>query len=126
MNILHYRAADRMPAVHFGYWPEVLWEWAEQGHISRELAEGAAWDGSPAQRELDRILGWDCNWFTTVIRTEWIQRSTSRNTQVLNEASYSTITFATFSCYNTFFKIFVIMISVKSSTVSQYLIKTDF
>ena len=44
MNILRFQNADRMPAVHFGYWQELLWEWAEQGHISRELAAGA---GSP-------------------------------------------------------------------------------
>ena len=30
MNILHFKQADRMPAVHFGYWPELLQEWAEQ------------------------------------------------------------------------------------------------
>lgn len=64
MNILHYKNADRMPAVHFGYWGELLSEWAEQGHISRELAKGAARDGSPAQRELDALLGWDCCWTT--------------------------------------------------------------
>lgn len=28
MNILHYKPADRMPAVHFGYWEELLAEWA--------------------------------------------------------------------------------------------------
>lgn len=66
MNILHYKNADRMPAVHFGYWSELLDEWAEQGHISKELAVSARGDGSAGQRELDRILGWDCNWATTV------------------------------------------------------------
>ena len=38
MNILHYKNVDRLPAVHFGYWPELLVEWAEQGHISMDLA----------------------------------------------------------------------------------------
>lgn len=57
LNILHYRAADRMPAVHFGYWHELLAEWAEQGHISHELAKTAGADGSDAQKELDKILG---------------------------------------------------------------------
>ncbi len=66
MNILHYKPVDRLPAVHFGYWRELLQEWAEQGHISAELAEGALTDGSPAQRELDRMLGWDCNWHNIV------------------------------------------------------------
>ena len=52
-----------MPAVHFGYWQELLLEWAEQGHITKEMAEGAKHDGSPVQRELDKILGWDIVWY---------------------------------------------------------------
>ena len=56
MSILHYRSVDRLPAVHFGYWGEVLDEWAEQGHITREMAQGARGDGSAVQRELDRIM----------------------------------------------------------------------
>ena len=39
MNILHYKPADRMPAVHFGYWEELLAEWADQKKIPKELAE---------------------------------------------------------------------------------------
>ena len=66
MNILHYKGADRMPAVHFGYWDELLDEWACQGYISKEIAHGAIIDGSPAQRELDKIIGWDCNWYNTL------------------------------------------------------------
>lgn len=65
MNILHYRPVDRLPAVHFGYWAELLEEWADQGKISRELARGW-YDGSPAEQELDRIIGWDFNWYHTV------------------------------------------------------------
>ena len=34
LNILHYKSSDRLPAVHFGYWRELLLEWAEQGKIS--------------------------------------------------------------------------------------------
>lgn len=62
MNLLHYKPVDRIPAVHFGYWGELLVEWAEQGHISMEMAKGAVHDSSPAQRELDKIIGWDCCW----------------------------------------------------------------
>ena len=29
MNLLHFKPVDRVPAVHFGYWPELLTEWAE-------------------------------------------------------------------------------------------------
>ncbi len=64
MNILHYKAADRLPAVHFGYWGELLTEWAEQGKIPRELA-GNVGDGNNNDRELDRLIGWDFNWSYT-------------------------------------------------------------
>ena len=61
MNILHYKPVDRMPAVHFGYWTELLTEWAEQGKIPKELAEGN-YDNSPKDKELDKLIGWDFNW----------------------------------------------------------------
>ena len=61
MNILHFKDADRLPAVHFGYWGELLLEWAEQGKITKDLAIGN-YDGSEKEIELDRIIGWDCNW----------------------------------------------------------------
>ncbi|WP_300714001.1 uroporphyrinogen decarboxylase family protein [uncultured Acetatifactor sp.] len=61
LNILHYKPVDRFPAVHFGYWSELLQEWAEQGKISKDLA-GSVGDGNDADRELDRIIGWDFNW----------------------------------------------------------------
>lgn len=65
LNILHYKSADRMPAVHFGYWPELLVEWAEQGKIPRELSEG--WhDGGEKDKKLDELIGWDFNWACTV------------------------------------------------------------
>ena len=65
MNLLHFKPADRLPAVHFGYWGELLVEWAEQGKISRELAQRVG-DGNDGDKELDRIIGWDFNWFRTV------------------------------------------------------------
>ena len=61
LNILHYQPVDHLPAVHFGYWRELLVEWANQGKISMELAKSWS-DSSDADRELDRILGWDFNW----------------------------------------------------------------
>ena len=61
LNILHYKPVDRLPAVHFGYWKELVAEWAEQGKISKSIAD--SWSGSnEADRELDKILGWDFNW----------------------------------------------------------------
>lgn len=64
LRILHFQSADRLPAVHFGYWRDLLLEWAEQGHISRELAMNVR-DANDADRELNRIIGWDFNWATT-------------------------------------------------------------
>ena len=61
LNKLHFKPVDRMPAVHFGYWPELLTEWAEQGKIPKDLAVGN-YDGSEKERELDRMIGWDFNW----------------------------------------------------------------
>ncbi len=61
MNILHYKDVDRLPVVHFGYWNELLYEWAEMGKISKSLADNWG-DGNWADKELDRILGWDFNW----------------------------------------------------------------
>lgn len=63
MNILHFKPVDRLPAVHFGYWKELLAEWADQGHISREIADNLR-DGNSYDHELDRIIGWDFDWFT--------------------------------------------------------------
>ena len=65
MNILHYKDADRLPAVHFGYWQELLAEWKEQGHIPAEIADNCP-DGSDNDRRLDEIIGWDFNWHTVV------------------------------------------------------------
>jgi len=64
MAVLHYKKPDRMPAVHFGYWNELLLEWAEQGKIPSELAHGC-YDGSAQELELDKLIGWDFNWYRT-------------------------------------------------------------
>ena len=64
LNILRFQPADRMPAVHFGYWRELLAEWVEQGKIKRELTEGFH-DGGEQDRELDKLIGWDFNWACT-------------------------------------------------------------
>ena len=66
LNILHYKNADRLPAIHFGYWAQLLDEWVEQGKISRSIADGARWDSSPEQRELDKLLGFEGNWNNNV------------------------------------------------------------
>ncbi|MBQ2756057.1 MAG: hypothetical protein IJF27_05245, partial [Oscillospiraceae bacterium] len=65
LNILHYKPADRLPAVHFGYWGELLQEWIEQGHIPEDILDGYG-DGNQKDAELDKLIGWDFNWFKTV------------------------------------------------------------
>ena len=65
LNLLHFKPVDRLPAVHFGYWNELLYEWADQGKMPRRLAED--WqDSNYADEELDKILGWDFNWACAV------------------------------------------------------------
>ena len=61
LAVLHYQPYDRMPLVHFGYWPETLQKWAEEGHITTALVK-AHGDGNPADYELNEQLGWDFNW----------------------------------------------------------------
>jgi len=61
MNLLHYKAVDRMPAVHFGYWSDLIHEWGEQGKIPKELAENHA-NGNEWDRKLDKLIGWDFGW----------------------------------------------------------------
>ena len=93
MNILHYKSVDRMPAVHFGYWGELLDEWAEQGHISKELAKGARADASKAQRELDKIIGWDCNWNNCISANKGLNpRFEQKVLEVLPDGSQRVVT----------------------------------
>lgn len=64
-NTLTYQPCDHLPLIHFGYWNELLDEWAVQGHVSRD--EARLWqDGNDVCRELGRRLGFDCNWATVV------------------------------------------------------------
>ena len=62
--ILHYQPYERMPVVSFGYWVETLYKWADEGHITREEADGYAkyGDNSDADRAVMKKLGFDFNW----------------------------------------------------------------
>ena len=60
MNILSYREADHLPVIHFGYWGELLREWAAQGHISKWEAENWC-DGNAVCSSIAKRLGFDCN-----------------------------------------------------------------
>ena len=59
--ILNYKEYDRIPVVHFGFWRETLEKWAEEGHLTKEEAEGWG-DGNRYDRIISEKLGFDCNW----------------------------------------------------------------
>jgi uroporphyrinogen decarboxylase len=62
MAILHYEDYDRMPVVHFGYWPETLHKWAGEGHLTEEQAK--RWgDGNTIDAEIAEKLGFDFGWY---------------------------------------------------------------
>ena len=61
LAILNYRACDRLPLVHFGFWEETLHKWAAKGHISTEQAQGWS-DGNPIDAAITAKLGLDYNW----------------------------------------------------------------
>lgn len=64
LAILRYEPFEKLPVVSFGYWGETLWKWAEEGHISREEADGYCkmGDNSQADRSIMSKLGFDFNW----------------------------------------------------------------
>ena len=59
--ILHYEKADQLPVVHFGFWQETLDKWCEEGHLTKEEADGW-WDGSRHDTTISEKLGFDFNW----------------------------------------------------------------
>jgi len=66
--ILHYQPYEKMPVVNFGYWGETLQKWADEGHLTRQEADGYAKLGpnSAADRAIMDKLGFDFNWASVV------------------------------------------------------------
>jgi len=63
--ILNYENYDRMPVVHFGFWGETLWKWAQEGHITEE--EARTWgDGNATDKAISAKLGFDMNYCSIV------------------------------------------------------------
>ncbi len=64
MAILNYENYEKMPLVSFGYWPETLDKWAEEGHISQEDADDykRCGDNGKGDRHVMSQLGFDFNW----------------------------------------------------------------
>ncbi len=54
MAVLHCRPYEHMPVVSFGYWPEPLQKWAEEGRVAQEEADRCArfGDNSAADRSV--------------------------------------------------------------------------
>ena len=61
LNILNYKPVDRLPAVHFGYWKQLIEEWVADKKLPERFLERRG-DGCPIDKELDSILGWDFSW----------------------------------------------------------------
>ena len=64
LAILNYEKYDHLPVVSFGYWSETLQKWAEEGHITKEEADGYTryGDNSDADKSVMKRLGFDFNW----------------------------------------------------------------
>ena len=64
--ILHYEQYDRIPVVHFGFWPETIEKWVCEGHLSLSSGEirASTVDGSVAEARVAEKLGFDFNWHT--------------------------------------------------------------
>ncbi|HOZ47065.1 MAG TPA: uroporphyrinogen decarboxylase family protein [Candidatus Hydrogenedentes bacterium] len=63
VSALKYEPYDRLPIVHFGFWGETLGQWAAEGHITREEAQGWG-DGNPVDAVISAKLGFDCNYYS--------------------------------------------------------------
>lgn len=61
LNILNFENFNAIPLVHFGFWQETLYKWADEGHISQE--EARTWnDGNSADKTIAKKLGFDINY----------------------------------------------------------------
>ncbi|MCL2832718.1 MAG: hypothetical protein FWD78_06075 [Treponema sp.] len=59
--ILSYEQYDRMPIVDFGFNPEALETWREQGHLTDEDLINCG-DGGSGQKSIEKKIGFDFNW----------------------------------------------------------------
>jgi hypothetical protein len=71
LAVLNYKEYDRLPIVHFGFWPETLEKWAAEGHISKE--DAANWrNGTPVCKRISDKLGFDFAWYNIFLRCDLI------------------------------------------------------
>ena len=68
--VLRYEEYDRLPIVHFGYWPRTFSKWAAEGHVSQAeptITQDAYERLNPiAVRSVSERLGFDCAWAETL------------------------------------------------------------
>ena len=76
--VLHYQTFDRMPIMHFGFWPETLEKWSAQGFLSDDEMYpirnrgNNSMDGSEGELTIARKLGFDDNFLVyTGQRDAW-------------------------------------------------------
>ncbi|MBI9104203.1 MAG: hypothetical protein JEY99_17430 [Spirochaetales bacterium] len=93
LAILNYENYESLPIVHFGFWPETLLKWAEEGHISFEDARNWS-DCSDADIRIGKKLGFDFNWGQTFgphyrldppFEEKILEEDENGNMKVLNE-----------------------------------------
>ena len=59
--ILNYENYDKMPIVHFGFWPETVQKWYNEGHVTKDEAENYKFTNS-YEASIAKRLGFDFNW----------------------------------------------------------------
>lgn len=66
--IMNYEKPDRMPAVHFGFTPEVIERWVQEGHLGKDILdlEEYSFEG---EEILSQKLGFDFGWHASRITT---------------------------------------------------------
>lgn len=66
--IMNYEKSDRMPAVHFGFTPEVIERWVQEGHLGKDILdlEEYSFEG---EEILSQKLGFDFGWHASRITT---------------------------------------------------------
>lgn len=66
--IMNYEKPDRMPAVHFGFTPEVIQKWVREGHISKDFLDYEDYSYE-AEDLLSQKLGFDFGWHAARVTT---------------------------------------------------------
>jgi hypothetical protein len=82
LAVLNYKKYDRIPIVHFGYWPETLLKWANQGHL--DISDANSWaDGTPVCKKISNKLGFDFAWYNTFM--DFVLLSPAFEPEILKE-----------------------------------------